>query len=113
MNAYVDSINMSADGLKEIYSNLLNGAANNLDSTKQIMAAATPEVNEIKGNLNRLSQEVSSLVEQHKINDEDYQSMFHEINLSAVETSEEALNMLGLSFNGETGTEVDSSSTTE
>lgn len=99
MNAYVDSINMSADGLKEIYSNLLNGAVSNLDSAKQIMAAKMPEVNEIKENLNRLTQEVSKLVEQKKITDADYQAMFHEINLSAVETSEEALNALGINPN--------------
>jgi|GEM_PF-2492379 len=111
MNAYVDSINVSAEKLKEIYRNLLNGAVNNLDSTKQIMAASTPEVNDIKENLNRLTLEVSSLVEQKKITDEDYQAMFHEINLAAVETSEETLRVLGI--DGNVPSETDSTESRE
>jgi len=113
MNAYVDSLNMSTDGLKEIYRNMLNGAANNLDSTKQLMAAKSLEVSQLKENLNRLSLEVNSLVEQKKITDADYQAMFHEINFNDVQTSEDALNMLGLSFTGEIKTEVDSIDATD
>lgn len=108
MNAYADSINLSADDLKEIYRNLLNGAVNNLDSTKQIIAATSPEVTEIKANLNRLSQDVSNLVEQKKITDSDYQAMFHEIDLNTLETSEEALRALGLNLDGNTAADTTS-----
>lgn len=96
MNAYVDSINVLADSLQRVYNSVLTIAQLNRDSAKMMMAAVSPNIEEIKAELNRLTMDVGSLMEKKWISEEDYQNMFHDIRLGAAEGSEQTLEALGL-----------------
>lgn len=96
MNAYVDSINVLADSLQRVYNKVLDVAPRSMDSAKMMMAAVSPNIEELKSELNRLTLAVGYLMEKKWISEDDYQSMFHGTRLGAAEGSEQTLDMLGL-----------------
>lgn len=96
MNAYVDSINVIADSLSAEYGRIMDDAVRNLDSAKENIIAYQEKTSPLKEELERLSGEVNKLMEENLISDEDYQSMFHEIRLSAVETTDQTLETIGI-----------------
>ncbi|HCS21411.1 MAG TPA: hypothetical protein DIW47_12770 [Bacteroidetes bacterium] len=96
MNAYVDSINVVADSLQRVYNKVLDVAPRSMDSAKMIMAAVSPNIEELKSELNRLTIAVGDLMEKNWISEDDYQNMFHDVRLGAAEGSEQTLELLGL-----------------
>ncbi|MBI1221347.1 MAG: hypothetical protein GC180_01985 [Bacteroidetes bacterium] len=101
MNAYVDSINVLADSLGSCYHTIMDDAARNLDSAKANIEAYRAKANPLKSELNRMSEEVNRLLNEKKINEEDYQTMFHEIRLNAVEASAQTLDVIGIRLQAE------------
>lgn len=96
MNAYVDSINVVADSLQLVYNKVLDIVPRSMDSAQMMMVEVSPNIEGLKSELYRLTQNVDELMAKKWISEDDYQTMFHGIRLGAVEGSEQTLESLRL-----------------
>ncbi|MDX5320426.1 MAG: hypothetical protein LPK45_04990 [Bacteroidota bacterium] len=98
MSAYVDSLNAAANRLGDEYRRILDDAAKNLDSAKNNQSNYRERIQPLKNELERLTSRVTQLMEEKKISEEDYQSLYHEIQLDAVEATAQTLETIGITL---------------